>query len=259
MADSDFKRTELVYKTIFGGGKKRKTSSSTSVANEYFSTMSEQEKAKYLELRQLFETWGGVTPQMTNIKRMTRLINKIKQSMRLNIWYAKDGMEKTKIIENRDNYCNFCSPEGRDPKPIEALNEWRNIRPEQPMMGGKRKTRRRNKKQRRKKPKRRKKTKRRKKGGYGPERVFTTKSDEALFNARFPNWGDEDIYVSLLKRGARGRSRKIGEGVILSKNINHLTLTDDEAVWGVKDYPWSSFDRIIVHRGRGSLNTFDGA
>ena len=178
----------------------------------------------------------------------------------------EDEIGKTKIIENRDNYCNFCSPEGRDPKPIEALNEWRRRRPEQPMMGGKRKTHRRNKIKRRKKTKRQRRRKRRsrkKKGGYGPARVFTTKSDEALFNARFPNWGDEDIYVSLLKNSRRGRSRKIGEGIIVSKNQNVITLTDDSPynAFGVKDYPWSSFDRIIVHRGRGrgSLNTFDGA
>jgi len=190
--------------------------------------------------------------------------------MRLNMWYAKDGMEKTKIIENRDNYtCNFCSPEGRDPKPIEALNEWRNIRPEQPMMGGKRKTRRRNKKQRRKKPKRRKKTKRRKKGGYGPERVFTIKSDEALFDARFPNWysSDEEFYATLQKRQPGRSFRKIGEGIILNKNQNVITLSSNSpySPFGVKDYRWDDFDKLIVSRGRQGgisgtyLNTFDGA
>ena len=254
-----------------GGGKKRKTSSSKwiSVANE-FNSMSEEGRAKYRELRQLFETWGGVTPQMTNSERMTKIINKINQSMRLNAWYAMDGLKKSKIIENRNNYCNFCSPEGRDPKPIEALNEWRNRRGQQPMMGGKRKTRRRNKKQRRKKPKRRKKTKRRKKGGYGPEAIL--KSDEALFDERFPNWyrlNEEPLYVTLQKRRPGGGFRKIrgAEGLVLNKNRHVITLSDNSPFnpFGIKDYRWNDFDKLIVNRGREGgilgpgFNTFDGA
>ena len=74
--------------------------------------------------------------------------------------------------------------------------------------------------------------------------------DETLFNYNFPNWGEEGIYVIL-----KNNNNKIGEGEILSKNTNGLTLSDDNSPFGVKDYPWNTFttiERIILGTGVGA-------
>ena len=231
-----------------GGGKKRKTSGSTSVADEYLRTMSEQEKAKYRELRKLFETWAGVNGEMSNMLRMTTIINKINHSMRLNEWYAEDTLKKTEIIENRGNYCNFCPrPKGKL-LAIEALDNWRDRRGLQPLMGGKRKTHRRNKKQRRKKTKGRKKTKRqrrrktrrsrKKKGGGYTE----TGEENELLGGKYIKLVDEDGKV-------------VGKGYFLSivtkiqnnKRFVNLDVTKNTDIWQkINQIYLDDFDKIIV-------------
>jgi len=228
-----------------GNGKKRKTSSSTSATDEYLRMMSEEEKTKYLELRRLFETWAGVTPRMSNIERMTKMIDKINQSMRLNLWYAKDGLEKSNIIENRDNYCNFCwppdgeSPLNEEPKMIKALNEWRGRRLPQPMIGGGRKTRRNKIKKRRKtKRRKRKKRSRKKKGG-----VYTEKSDD-----------ESKYYHKFLKLYKNRAPMVVGEGVFESftnrqsdgKRIITLDTTPDAMMQTFEHYLLEDFDNIVI-------------
>ena len=235
-----------------GNGKKRQRPSAAGAAADtpsdtdtYFRTISEEEKVKYKELRALFKTWAGVNKDMSNMLRMTTIINKINHSMRLNKWYAEDGRKKSEIIENPDNYCNFCRDSKGKLLAIEALNKWRDSRGLQPMMGGKRKTRRRNKKQRRKKTKRQRRRKRKtrrsrkkQKGGY-----TETGNENSILKGKLIKLVDVDGKVvgngefdSLVEVFHESGNRKF---------IN-LNITPNTIPANLKQFFLSDFDKIIV-------------
>ena len=233
------------------GNGKRQRSDTPSDTDTYRGMMSVQEQTKYDELRKLFENWAGVTDTMDGMLRMTTIINKINHSIRLNKWYAEDTLKKTEIIENPANYCNFCRDSKGKLLAIKALNKWRDSRDLQPMLGGKRKTHRRNKKQRRKKTKGRKKTKRQRR-----RRRKTRRSRKKQKGGGYVfNDGDNSRYKSKKVKLKKNNGDVVDEGYFLSiveniqnnkRFVNLDVSKNTDLMQKIKQIYLDDFDKIIV-------------